>query len=390
MLWPPAGSLRRDFVLTGGNMRGTTHGVTARRARAALGAAVAVCAVTAALPGAAWAGPAGAAGPAIVGVERISVAPDGTQGDGGSGAASITPDGRRVVFSSSARNLTPDSPAGNEAVFVRDQQTALTKRMGTYTPLQPPAISGNGAYVGYSLQWINDVRIRQYQVSSGGTASANCSAYSCDQPSLNGDGRYTALALLMRKPAPTNRQRVEVHDWNTGAVVTVASFEHTYPARPSISGDGRYVAYQDGAAKDVFVWDRTTGTSTGPVEGPATAASLVQLSDDGGTAVYLSGSHTYVHDLRSGTTRTVTDVKGLAVDPTGRHLLYAPNATGGPSLVLRDLETGTDQVVSDRPATAGIDAVSTGGRDVVFQSAADDIVPGDTNGTSDVFVRHLF
>ncbi|MEU9719761.1 hypothetical protein [Streptomyces sp. NPDC047976] len=371
-------------------MRGNTSRVGTRRVRAALGAAAAVCAVTAALPGAAArAEPARAAGAAAVGVERISVAPDGTQGDGDSAGASITPDGRHVVFSSAARNLTPDGAAGTDAVFVRDLQTPLTQRMGAYHPIQPPAISGDGAYVGYAIQWFNDVRIRQYQVRTGGTASPNCSAYSCDQPSLNADGRYTALALLIRKPAPANRQRVEVHDWNTGAVVTVASFEHTYPARPSISGDGRYVAYQNGQTQDVFVWDRTTGTSSGPVEGPSTAATLLQLSDDGSTVVYLSGSDTYVHDLRSGTTRLVADVRGVAVDPTGRHLLYAPTGTGGPSLVLRDLETGTDQVVSDRPASAGIDAVSAGGRDVVFQSAADDLVPGDTNGKSDVFVRHL-
>ncbi|GLX23539.1 TolB family protein [Streptomyces lavendulae] len=371
-------------------MRGNTGRVTTRRVRAAVSAAAAVCAVTAALPGAAAAEPAGAAGGAEAGVERISVAPDGSQGDGGSTAASITPDGRHVVFASAARNLTPDGAASGSAVFVRDRQAAQTKRMGAYTPLDPPAISGDGAYVGYSLQWFNDVRIRQYQVRTGGTASADCSAYSCNQPSLNADGRYTALALLIRKPSPANRQRVEVHDWNTGAKVTVASFEHTYPARPSISGDGRYVAYQDGGAKDVFVWDRTTGTSSGPVEGPSTAATLLQLSDDGSTVVYLSGTDTYVHDLRTGTSRPVPNVRGVAVDPTGRHLLYAPNDPGGPSLVLRDLETGTDQVVSDRPATAGTDAVSTGGREVVFQSAADDIVPGDTNGTSDVFVRRLF
>ncbi|MFD0358226.1 hypothetical protein ACFVHW_31510 [Streptomyces sp. NPDC127110] len=369
-------------------MSGSTSRVTTRRVRAALGAAAAVCAVTAALPAAAArAEPARAA---EAGVERISVAPDGTQGDGGSTAASITPDGRHVVFSSSARNLTPDGAASGSAVFVRDRQAAQTQRMGAYTPFDPPAISGDGAYVGFSLQWFNDVRIRQYQVRTGATVSADCSAYSCSQPSLNADGRYTALALLIRKPVPTNRQRVEVHDWNTGAKVTVASFEHTYPARPSISGDGRYVAYQDGGAKDVFVWDRTTGTGSGPVEGPSTAATLVQLSDDGSTVVYLSGTDTYVHDLRSGTGRLVPDVRGVAVDPTGRHLLYAPNDAGGPALVLRDLETGTDQVVSDRPATAGTDAVSTGGREVVFQSAADDIVPGDTNGTSDVFVRRLF
>jgi hypothetical protein len=42
------------------------------------------------------------------------------------------------------------------------------------------------------------------------------------------------------------------------------------------------------------------------------------------------------------------------------------------------------------PASAGTDAVSADGRDVVFQSAADDIVPGDTNGKSDVFLRQFY
>jgi hypothetical protein len=70
-------------------------------------------------------------------------------------------------------------------------------------------------------------------------------------------------------------------------------------------------------------------------------------------------------------------VRGVAIDPTGRCLLYAPHDTNGPSsLVLRDLETGTDEIVSNQPASAGTAAVSAGGRDVVFQSAADNIVPG--------------
>ncbi|CAM5338098.1 hypothetical protein GCM10010329_36890 [Streptomyces spiroverticillatus] len=80
----------------------------------------------------------------------------------------------------------------------------------------------------------------------------------------------------------------------------------------------------------------------------------------------------------------------MAIDPADRYLLYAPNATGGPSLVLRDLQTGTDETVTDQPATARADAVSAGGRDVVFQSAADGLVPGDTDGVSDVFVRTFF
>ncbi|MER7348729.1 hypothetical protein ABT390_25365 [Streptomyces aurantiacus] len=373
-------------------MRGNVNGsatARARRVRAALSAAFAACAVTAVLPGSASA-EAGVVGARGAGVERVSAAADGTEADGNSAGASITHDGRRVVFSSSATNLTPDAATEGDSVFVRDQRTKQIQRMGNLAPIQPPVISGDGEYLGYAHQWITNVRIRQYQVGTGRTASLNCSAYSCDQPSLSADGRYTAH--VVRSPRqPTFGQRIEVQDWNDGGSnQTVAALDHTQPSRPSISGDGRHVAYQDGKAKDVFVWDRTGGTTSGPIEGPAAQATLVQLSDDGGKVVYLSGSDTYVHDVRTGAAQSLPNVRGVAIDPTGRYLLYAPHDTTGPSLTLRDLRTGTEEIVADQPASAGTDAVSAGGRDVVFQSTADDIVPGDTNGKSDVFVRHFY
>ncbi|MCM2389744.1 hypothetical protein [Streptomyces albipurpureus] len=349
--------------------------------------AVAICAVTVVLPGAASAEPTAVAGNRGAGVERISVAADGTGADDNSVGASITPDGRHIVFSSSARNLTPDGTTGGDRVYVRDQRTGQTKRIGSYSPLQSPVITGDGAYVAYPVQWMNGDRIRQYQVSTGATASANCSAHSCNQPSLSADGRSIALVILFRQPS--SGQRIEVQGWN-GTVQTVANLHHTHSSRPSISGDGRSVAYQDGQTEDVFVWDRTSGTASGPVEGPTTGATFVQLSDDGSKVVYLSGSDTHVHDVRLGTAQLVPNVRGVAIDPTGRYLLYAPHHTNGPSLTLRDLQTGTEEIVSNQPASARTDAVSAGGRDVVFQSTADDIVPGDTNGKSDVFVRHFF
>lgn len=380
-------------------MRVNANRSTTRRVRAALGAAIAVCAVTAVPSAAASAEPTaavtvvglgGVAGEGGAGVERISVADDGTQADDNSAGASITPDGRRVVFSSSARNLTPDATTGGDRVFVRDQRTRQAKRMGNLAPLQPPVISGDGEYVAYPVQWFNDWRIRQYQVRTGATASLNCSAYSCDQPSLSADGRYVAH-VVRSFGQPSFGQRIEVQDQNTGTNATVAALDHTQPSKPSISGDGRYVAYQNGETEDVFVWDRTGGTTSGPIEGPSKAATLVQLSDDGSKVVYFSGTDTYVHDVRSGTSQLVSNVRGVALDPTGRYLLHAPHdATNGPSLTLRDLRTGTDEIVSDQPASAGVDAVSAGGRDVVFQSAAGDIVPGDTNGKSDVFVRRFY
>lgn len=372
-------------------MRGITNRSTTRRVRTALSAAVVVCAVTAVLPGAASAEPtamAGLAGNHAAGVEGVSVAADGTQGDDNSADASITPDGRRIVFSSLAKNLTPDQPTGGDMVFVRDQQTRQTKRMGNLSTRQPPVISGNGEYVAYPVKLQRDVRVRQYKVATATDIPADCSGLSCNQPSLNTDGNYIALVGLFRRPSSS--QSIELLDRNTNTRVTVATFDHVQPSKPSLSGDGRYVAYQDGEAGDVFVWDRTSGTGSGPVEDSSKgAATLVQLSDDGTKVVYLSGSDTYVHDMSSDTDQLVPNVRGVAIDPTGRYLLYAPNDATGPSLTLRDLQTDTDKTVSEQPASAGTHAVSANGKDVVFHSAAPDIVPGNTNGKSQVFVRHF-
>ncbi|MEV0096831.1 hypothetical protein [Streptomyces sp. NPDC050738] len=348
-----------------------------------------VCAVTTVLlPGAASAEPGGASDSGA-GVERISVATDGTQGDGDSTGATITTDGRRIAFSSLAKNLTPANPVAWRRVFVRDQRTSQTMLMSTFTPpIDRPVISGDGQYVALWGEVQRYTKTFLAQVSSQSTIGINCSSLACSHPSLSADARYIVQVAAFNQPP--YHQRIEIQDWQANTTQTVAEFGHTASARPSISGDGRFVAYQDGQAQDVFVWDRTDDTSAGPIEGPSKAATLVQISKDGSKIVYLSGSDTYVQDESSGADQLVANVRGVAIDPTGRYLLYAPNDTSGPSLMLRDLAAGTDEIVSNQPASAGTDAVSANGRDVVFSSAADDIVPGDTNGKSDIFVRSFY
>ncbi|MEW1547721.1 TolB family protein [Streptomyces tsukubensis] len=357
-------------------MRGTTNG-TLRRVRAAVGAAVVVCAVTAVTPTATAAAAGPPAATSGAGVERISVATDE-----GYGAASITPDGRSIVFTS----LKNGPQQGGNEVYVRDRRAGQT-RTEPVAEGWTPAISGDGRQVAANAprQGTTAERIQQHSLDLG-LLPVTCGR--CNQPSLSADGSHLAYGSLRH---PGWLRNVVVADRNGGHQV-IASFGHSAPARPSISGDGRYVAYQDLAYQNegVYLWDRTTGTTSAPLEGPSKSASLVQLSDNGSKVVYLSGPDTYVHDIGSGTAQAVPGVQGVAIDPTGRYLLYAPNGTSGPSLVLRDLLTGADETVSDQPATAEADSVSADGRDVVFQSAADGIVPGDTNGRPDVFVRSFF
>ncbi|MEV3874424.1 hypothetical protein [Streptomyces sp. NPDC049906] len=366
-------------------MKANTHTNrgTTRRLRTALGSAVAVCAVATALPGVARAESADV-GVRASGIERVSVATDGAQSDGSSTDASITPDGSRIVFSSTATNLGDTPTTAADRVHLRDRRTGETRRIGGEAPLHPPTISADGGYVGYPVGWMQSDLIRLHQVRTGNTIGHNCMAHNCEM-SLGAEGLQLAYSRRFRPPEPN--QRITVLDWRSNKSYTIDVIHNTAPSKPSLSDNGGFLAYQDGEEQDVFVWDRSNGTPAGPIEGPAKAATLVQLSDDGSKVVYLSGSDTHVHDTRSGTARTVPNVRGVAIDPTGRYLLYAPHEAGGPALVLRDLESGTDETVSNRPASAGIDAVSAGGRAVVFHSTADDLVPGDTNGTSDLFVR---
>ncbi|MFI1829503.1 hypothetical protein ACH41E_24105 [Streptomyces sp. NPDC020412] len=368
-------------------MRGSTNRGTIRRGRVALSAvAVAVCTITALPHGAASADSGDAGGVRQTGVERVSVAAEGTQANDDSSDASITPAGHRVVFSSYANNLTPGDTGRNEEVFVRELATGQNRQFGGY-PLAPPMLSSDGQVLAYLGPRFNNMALYQHHLSVGWSAAYTCSLRSCEA-AMGSNDRHQAFSVTFRHPE-TN-QRIEVSNPDTGGLQTVDVIHNTAPSRPSISSDGTRLAYQDGGEQDVFLWDRADNTPAGPIEGPGKAAELVQLSDDGNKVVYRSGPDTYVHDVASGTAAPVPGVKGVAIDPTGRYLLHTPSGATGPApLTLRDLETGTDETVTDRPASAGVDAVSTGGRHVVFESAAEGIVPNDTNGKTDIFLRTL-
>src|SRR3989440_488453 len=149
---------------------------------------------------------------------------------------------------------------------------------------------------------------------------------------------------------------------------------------PSISADGRFVAFYSSAAnlvgsdtngvRDVFVRDRKTGKTTrvsvdshgaqgnGDSEGPS-------ISADGRFVAFLSSAS----NLVGGDTNGVRDV------------------------FVRDRKTGKTRRVSvDSHGAQGkgasfVPSISANGRFVAFSSVANNLVGGDTNTASDVFVR---
>jgi Tol biopolymer transport system component len=340
---------------------------------------------------------------------RVSLGPGGVQGDGNSRTVSISADGRFVAFGSSATNLVPADGNGSEDVFVADRQT--------------------GSVVRASLD------------SSGN--EGNAGSFS---PSISADGRFVAFHSFASNlvPLDTNGAAdVFVRDLQAGTTerVSVDSLgveAHGDSFYPSISADGRFVAFQSLAqdlvagdvngTQDVFVHDRQTGqtvlasvASTGTQgDGDSLSASI---SADGRFVVFdststnldpsdtNSTSDVFVRDLVAGITERVSlDSTGAegngasyagSVSADGRYVAFYSAATNfvphdfnaAIDVFVRDRAAGTTERISVSPVGRGglgdslTPSISSTGRFVAFQSAAPNLVDGDTNATADVFVR---
>lgn len=150
---------------------------------------------------------------------RLSVSSSGAQSTGSVGSrVAISADGRWVAFASSARDLVPEPTSGFD-VYLRDRQAGTT----TLVSHGPPGTAPNGA---------------------------------SSSPSISGDGRFVAFASLASNlvPQDTNGAAdVFVFDARTGAITRVSTSSAGaqaagWSSSPSISSDGRFVAFDSTAA----------------------------------------------------------------------------------------------------------------------------------------------
>lgn len=88
--------------------------------------------------------------------KRVSISGNGTEADNDSGGSSMTPDGRFVAFGSYASNLVDGDTNGLMDVFVHDRNTGETRRVSVASDGTQgdgwswhPSISVNGHYVAF-------------------------------------------------------------------------------------------------------------------------------------------------------------------------------------------------------------------------------------------------
>jgi Tol biopolymer transport system component len=291
----------------------------------------------------------------VAGTTRlVSVTADGQPPNRSTWLGDISADGRYVVFETKASNLVPGDTNNRSDIFVRDMVAGTTQRLS---------------------------------VSTTGTQADDNSYW----PTISADGRYVAFGSGARNLLPSSpRDGIFVRDLQTGAMELVSVNPREEPGNgtyylPRISATGRFVAFTSvrwmnfGKASppgrmDVYLRDRLRGTTrlvSTPVTGPANTASHRPVSQSCGVSAdgrYVTFLRYPVHTIPETTTDFSTHV------------------------YLRDMRRGTTTLIdrgSDGSQGDGESytcELSSDGRYVAFTSGASNLVPGDTNRKADAFV----
>jgi Tol biopolymer transport system component len=352
--------------------------------------------------------------PARASTTRVSVSSTGAQANGGNESPAFSADGRFVAFASYASNLVPGDTNALVDVFVRDRRIGTTTRVSvSSTGAQSDgvgsldtAFSPGGRFVAFVSQASNlvpgdtnglaDVFVRDRWTrttarASVSSAGAQAIGGGSSHPVFSAGGRFVAFSSDASNLVPNDTNEVPdvfVRERRAGTTRRVSVSSTGVQANglggfaPSLSGNGRFVAFSSDASNlvpgdtngmsDVFVRDRWSGTTT-----------RVSVGADGGQA---NG--------------------GASLDPVfsadGRFVAFASDASnlvpgdtnGSLDVFVRERRAGTTRRVS--VSSTGVQAnglggfapsLSGNGRFVAFVSDASNLVPGDTNGVSDAFVR---
>ena len=341
---------------------------------------------------------------------RVSVDSNSVEGNASSGlygdltdvAISLSSNGRYVAFLSDASNLVSGDTNGYADIFVRDTVANVTTRVSVNSNNDEgnswsawPSISADGRYVAFVSFASNldggdangyaDVFVRDRVMNTTKLVSVDSSGaqgYSdARYPSISADGRYVAfLGTFASLNGTLIVMRDTVANTTTPVSVELNGVPDGLSYSPSISADGHYVAFYSQASNEV------SGDTNGTYD-------------------------VFLRDTVANTTMRVSvDANGVegnggslypSISADGRYVAFTSNATNlvtgittnGYNIFIRDTLMNTTTLAS--VASGGVQAngdslgtsISANGRYLSFVSLASNLVSGDTNGLNDVFVR---
>lgn len=207
-------------------------------------------------------------------ITRVNLGPGGEEANGASITPAISADGRCVAFASAATNLWPDDTNGTLDVYVACDGVVTCRASvdnmgnGGNDVSFLPAISADGQIVAFKSNASNLVPgdtngvadIFVHDCGSGITERASVSSNGMQgddiaiPPSISADGRYVAFGSyasnLIAGQSPRGRSQVYVRDRQTGVTSLVGTTPEGKPGNnsvpdlpPSISLNGEWVAF---------------------------------------------------------------------------------------------------------------------------------------------------
>ena len=392
---------------------------------------------------------------------------------GSSEAPDISADGRYVAFYSSATNLVPGVPAGGD-VYVRDLSagTTLWASSGARAAVQATtgkanassfnhALSADGLFVAYeaSAPATTAGVILRYNLASGLTDLVYTNAFvpwgayeNIHNLDMTPDGRFIAFVANTNGTSGITTTCIQLWDAASGIPTLVSGdLGNQVPTNsvcdwPVVDDSGRFVAFASNAGNLVtnsltgeyhlYLRDTQTGgtrlldADTNGAGSLVSPAAIPRLSAQAGFVAFDCGDSSLVPndcnrdsdvfvraladdqvelisarhpDLPSLSPNGPSWLGAMPVSSDGRFIAYVsgadnlvPSDTNGcPDVFVRDMLYGTNALVSIATNGGSADfsssdpAISGDGRYVVFTSSAGNLVPGDNNKVQDVFVRDL-
>jgi Tol biopolymer transport system component len=293
-------------------------------------------------------------------VTQVSTAADGTAGNATSQLPAFSPDGRKIAFDSFASNLVAGDTNNANVIFVKDLATGAVTRVDT-------AADGTQANGQASLSFVFSPNGRKIAFESDATNL------------VAGD---------------TNGQAdIFVKDLSSGAITRVSTARDGTEANGQsfsfvFSPNGRKIAFASNATNlvacdtngqaDIFLKDLVTG-----------AVTRVSTAADGTQANGGSSDPVFSPDGRK--IAFISDASNLvAGDTNGVDDIFVKDLVSGAVTRVNIAIDGTQ--ANDR-SNFGSNLVkapfSSDGSKIVFESLASNLVAGDTNGASDIFVATL-
>ena len=363
----------------------------------------------------------------------VSASSSGTQSNQRSAFPSISPDAKHIAFSSQASNLVPDgahnckyfgeppTPKQCTDIFVHDLETGTTERVSmtssgvkTNGNSNFPGISADGHYVVFS-SYANNLVPNDVQICPDVFSPSQCSHIFLHdrltgtteridltstgekgnsgsyQPSISADGRHVAFLSTSNNLVPNdNNGQTDIFvrhlDSGQTELVSISSSgnqdnQYAVLSAPAVSTTGRYVAFSSTSTK--LVPDDTNGVSDVFVRDTQNGTTIrASVSNSGSQANSKSGSF------------------DPSISSDGNHVLFdsvatnlVPNDTNGSyDIFVRDIQASTTTRVSiaqdgsqgNSGSFAG--SISTDGTFATFLSSSNNLIPGDLNNAFDIFV----